>query len=139
MFKQKRITYILFSRREFTMAKVLIVEDDKIVRSGLKVLMVNEGFETYFTDDGNEALRLAQQHKPDVILCDIAMPIMDGYEVLKNLRARPETASIPVLFLTAKITKEEERIGLDMGVNAYLKKPMWPEEILEQVKKFIKK
>jgi chemotaxis family two-component system response regulator PixG len=121
------------------MAKVLIVEDDKIVRSGLKVLMVNEGFETYFTDDGNEALRLAQQHKPDVILCDIAMPIMDGYEVLKNLRARPETASIPVLFLTAKITKEEERIGLDMGVNAYLKKPMWPEEILEQVKKFIKK
>jgi chemotaxis family two-component system response regulator PixG len=116
------------------MPKVLIVEDDKIVRSGLKVLMVNEGFETYFTDDGTEALRLASQHVPDVVICDIAMPVMDGYEVLKSLRANPVTARIPVMFLTAKITPEEEEKGLQMGASAYLKKPMWPEEILEAVK-----
>jgi chemotaxis family two-component system response regulator PixG len=121
------------------MPKVLIVEDDKIVRSGLKVLMMNEGFETYFTDDGAEAIRLAQQHRPDVVLCDIAMPVMDGYEVLRTLRGKPETAKIPVMFLTAKITKEEEQKGLAMGADAYLKKPMWPEEIVEAVKQQLSK
>jgi CheY-like chemotaxis protein len=121
------------------MAKVLIVEDDKIVRSGLKVLMMNEGFETYFTDDGNEAIRLAQQHHPDIVLCDIAMPIMDGYTVLQHLKANPQTANIPVMFLTAKITKDEEKKGLELGATAYLKKPMWPEEIVDAVKKQLAK
>ncbi len=119
------------------MVKILIVEDDKIVRSGLKVLMINEGFETYFTDNGAEAIQLAMNHHPDVIICDIAMPGMDGYEVLKTLRSRRETASIPVLFLTAKITKEEAQMGMSLGVNAYLKKPMWPEDIVEEVKRHL--
>jgi CheY-like chemotaxis protein len=116
------------------MPKVLIVEDDKIVRSGLKSLMTTEGFETFVTEDGAEAIKLASQHIPDVVICDIAMPVVDGYEVLKSLRSNPQTAHIPVLFLTAKITKEEEAKGLAMGANMYLKKPMWPEEIFEAVK-----
>lgn len=120
------------------MAKILIVEDDRIVRSGLKVLMINEGFETYFTDNGIDAVDMATKNKPDVILCDIAMPGMDGYEVLKALRSKPDTAKIPILFLTARITKEEEKFGLELGVNAYLKKPMWPEEIVEEVKKHLR-
>ncbi len=117
------------------MAKILILEDDKIVRSALKVVMINEGFETYYTDDGMEALEIAVQNRPDIVLCDISMPKMSGYEFFKLLRSKPETSHIPVIFLTALVSDEEVQLGLEMGVNAYLKKPMRPVEIIDTIRK----
>lgn len=119
------------------MKKVLIIEDDKTVRSGLQTLMKSEGFEVFSADNGTDGLELANTHLPDIILCDIAMPQMNGYDVLAALRSTPATATIPLIFLTAKVMPNEEQKGLEMGANAYLKKPMWPEDIMNTVKKFV--
>ncbi len=119
------------------MASVLIIEDDKTIRGGLQRLLTNEGMTTYFADNGREGIKLAEAHNPTIIICDIAMPEVDGYQVLAAIRANPRFAKTPFLFLSAKITADDEKRGLAAGANAYLKKPMWPDDIIEVVKKFV--
>jgi CheY-like chemotaxis protein len=120
------------------MAKILIIEDDKTIRNGLQRLMTNEGYDVHFADNGVEGLRIANDQKPDVIICDIAMPEMNGFEVLAKIKQIPALASKPFMFLSAKITKEDEQKGLAVGATAYLKKPMWPDDILDAVKKALR-
>jgi CheY-like chemotaxis protein len=120
------------------MAKILIIEDDKTIRTGLQRLMSNEGHEAIFAETGAEGLRLANQHVPDIIICDIAMPEMNGYEVLEKIKQSPSLSSKPFIFLSAKITKEDEQRGLAAGAKLYLKKPMWPDDILEAIAKVLK-
>ncbi len=118
------------------MAKILIIEDDITIRNGLQRLLSKEGYAVFFADNGLEGLRLAGEEKPDVIICDIAMPEMNGYEVLAKIKQNPALANKPFMFLSAKITKEDEQKGLAAGATAYLKKPMWPDDILDAIKKY---
>lgn len=119
------------------MPKILIIEDDITIRNGLLRLMTNEGYGVLFADNGAEGVRLAAEQKPDVIICDIAMPEMNGFEVLAKIKQNPSLANKPFMFLSAKITKEDEQKGLAAGATAYLKKPMWPDDILEAIKKYV--
>ena len=99
--------------------------------------MTSEGFTTYFADNGKEGIKLAEEHSPNIIICDIAMPEMDGYQVLAAIRANPKFTQTIFLFLSARITVEDEKRGLAAGATAYLKKPMWPDDIIEIVKKYV--
>ncbi|MCS6807188.1 MAG: response regulator [Bacteroidota bacterium] len=119
-------------------ATVLIIEDDKTIRTGLTRLMEAEGYTPLFAENGVEGVKLALEHKPDLIICDIAMPEMNGYEVLAKIKQSPSLAAKPFFFLSAKITKEDEAKGLAAGATGYLKKPMWPEDILKVVKQHLR-
>ncbi len=113
------------------MNKVLIIEDKVDVRENIIALLEAEDFEAYAAENGCEGIHLAQQQHPDLILCDVMMPQMDGYEVLNLLRQDPETAIIPFVFLTAKAGKDDVRQGMVLGADDYLSKPFTRAELLE--------
>lgn len=114
--------------------KVLLVEDDtdiqKVIRMSLKVRGVSE---IITTDNGEECLAVAGQVMPDVILLDVMMPLLDGYETCRRLKADPATQGIPVIFLTAKAQHFEVRQGLETGAIGYLTKPFDPMTLHEQI------
>jgi DNA-binding response OmpR family regulator len=93
-----------------------------------------EGFRVLAAADGGAALALARKHKPDLILSDIMMPVLDGYGLLAQLRENPDTASIPVIFLTAKTDRQDQRLGMGMGADDYITKPVSKEELLAAVR-----
>ncbi len=119
--------------REGTMTKILVIEDEETVRENILELLDAEGFEAIAAENGRIGLSLAQQHLPDLILCDVRMPELDGYGVLSALRSKPETATIPFLFLTAKAAKTDLTMGLDLGANAYITKPFTLVELLSAI------
>ncbi len=106
------------------LSKILLVEDDpdiqKVVRMSLKFRGVGE---VVVANNGVECLEVVNQVKPDVILLDVMMPALDGYETCRRLKADPETRSIPVIFLTAKAQHFEIKRGLEVGGLGYLVKP----------------
>src|SRR4030042_4317274 len=106
--------------------KVLVVDDDVKITKILKIYLQQDGCEVHTALDGNEALRLAKEKHPDVIILDLLLPGIDGYEVCRTLRAESE---VPIIMLTAK-TAEQDRIkGLDLGADDYVMKPFSPREI----------
>jgi CheY-like chemotaxis protein len=115
------------------MTKILVIEDEETVRENILELLDAEGFEAIAAENGRIGLSLAQQHLPDLILCDVRMPELDGYGVLSALRSKPETATIPFLFLTAKAAKTDLTMGLDLGANAYITKPFTLVELLSAI------
>jgi two-component system, OmpR family, response regulator len=114
--------------------KVLVAEDDpsiqKVIRMSLKFGGVNE---VVLTSDGAECLAAVNSVRPDLILLDVSMPNMDGYETCCALKANPETRSIPVIFLTAKVQASEAEIGMKSGALGYLSKPFDPLTLHEQI------
>ena len=115
------------------MRKILVIEDEETVRENILELLDAEGFEAIAAENGRIGLSLAQQELPDLILCDVRMPEMDGYGVLKGLRSHHETAGIPFIFLTAKAAKTDLSLGLEMGANAYITKPFTLAELLSVI------
>jgi putative two-component system response regulator len=113
---------------------LLIVEDNHILRNGLKEMLSMEGFNVLTAGNGQEGLEQMVMTSPDLILSDIAMPIMDGYDFLKEVRARPEWVTIPFLFLTARGEREDITAGRDLGVEDYLVKPLTRDELLTAVR-----
>lgn len=105
------------------MKKVLLIEDDKILRENTEIFLSLKKFEVFSAEDGLEGLHMAMNLLPDIILCDITMPGMNGFEVLKSLRENDATAVIPFIFLTAKAEKDDYRKGLQLGVDDYISKP----------------
>ncbi|MDP5338218.1 MAG: EAL domain-containing response regulator, partial [Nodularia sp. (in: cyanobacteria)] len=112
------------------MTKILVIEDEESVRENLLDLLESENFETITAANGAIGINLAISVMPDLILCDMMMPEMDGYGVLKVLRQEPLTATIPFIFLTAKSAKADFRQGMDMGADDYLTKPFTRAELL---------
>ncbi|MGF1603885.1 MAG: response regulator transcription factor [Thermosynechococcaceae cyanobacterium] len=102
---------------------VLIIEDEAQTRSVFLSSLSFEGFGAVGASCGSEGVQLAQTHHPDLVVCDIMMPDMDGYQVLSTLRQGADTASIPFIFLTAKATMPELRVGMNLGADDYLTKP----------------
>ncbi len=112
------------------MKKILVIEDEQTVRESILDLLEAEGFSGLGGENGNVGLQLAREKHPDLILCDVQMPDLDGYSVLTNLRQATDTADIPFIFLTARGTKADIRYGMELGADDYLTKPCTATELL---------
>ncbi len=121
------------------MKKILVIEDESAIRANIEQILHLAGFDPLVAVDGAEGLELAKQTIPDLILCDIMMPKMDGYGVLKSIRKDEQTALIPFIFLTAKVDKSDMRQGIEIGGDDYLTKPFTPEELLGAINACFKK
>lgn len=115
------------------MSKILIIEDTQPVREEIATLLRFEGFEVIEAQDGVDGVRQALESPPDLIICDILMPAMDGYAVLENLRRSAATALTPFIFLTAKSNRSDMRNGMNLGADDYLTKPFTATELLTAV------
>ena len=115
------------------MTKILIIEDQPDVRENIQAILDLEDYETLAAADGLIGVELAQQFLPDLILCDVMMPRLDGFGVLKELRQVPATATIPFIFLTAKADRNDYRHGMESGADDYLTKPFTLEELLNAI------
>jgi CheY-like chemotaxis protein len=117
-----------------TISKVLLVEDDadiqKVVQMSLRFRGVKE---VVVVENGEECLAVVSREKPDVILLDVMMPKLDGYQTCRRLKANPDTRSIPVIFLTAKAQHFEVKQGLEAGALGYLIKPFDPMTLHDQI------
>jgi len=112
---------------------ILVVEDEAQTRNIFLKCLEFEGFQAVGASDGASGVALAQQHQPDLVVCDIMMPDMDGYAVLSALRRSRQTAKIPLIFLTAKVTMADLRRGMDLGADDYLTKPCTVEQFLAAI------
>ena len=113
---------------------VLVAEDDldiqKVIRMSLRLGGIDE---VVLTGNGQECLEAVTRVRPDLILLDVSMPEVDGYQTCRMLKANPETQSIPVIFLTAKVQKSEQEIGMNTGALGYLGKPFDPLTLHQQI------
>lgn len=115
------------------MKTILIIEDETQTRSIFLKCLEFEGFHAVGASDGTAGIALARQHTPDLVVCDIMMPDMDGYSVLSALRKSSQTALIPLIFLTAKVTMADLRRGMELGADDYLTKPCTVEQFLAAI------
>lgn len=115
------------------MNKILVIEDERAIRINLFKLLGAEGFQAIVAENGIKGVQLAQTEQPDLIICDIMMPELDGYGVLSALQQNPNTATIPFIFLTAKGDRSDWRQGMNLGADDYLTKPFTRAELLEAI------
>jgi DNA-binding response OmpR family regulator len=113
--------------------KVLIIEDNRDIRENIAELLALSGYEVDSADNGKAGIVLALLNLPDIILCDIMMPVLDGYAVLARLRKYPQMTGIPFLFLTAKAERRDISRGLDSGADTYLVKPFDADDLLTAI------
>jgi CRP-like cAMP-binding protein/CheY-like chemotaxis protein len=119
--------------------KVLIIEDNNEIRENIVEILELAGYEVYAASNGKTGVDLAIKNMPDIILCDIMMPELDGYGVLYMLNKYPEAATIPFIFLTAKAERVDLRKGMEMGADDYLTKPFDDMELLNSIESRLKK
>lgn len=119
--------------------KILVIEDDHTVRTNIKLLLEEEGYKVFCAATGEEGTALALELLPCLIICDVMMPGIDGYEVLSRLSAPKETTSIPFIFLTAKVEREDLRLGMQLGADDYIFKPFKADDLLNAVSTRLKK
>jgi two-component system, OmpR family, alkaline phosphatase synthesis response regulator PhoP len=120
--------------------KILVVDDEKDIVDILKYNLEKENeYEVITACDGKEALEKAASEKPGLILLDIMMPELNGFDVCKKLKTDPITSKIPVIFLTAKENEIDEIIGLELGADDYIQKPISPRKVIARVKSVIRR
>ena len=112
------------------MNKILVIEDEQSIRDLICELLDLEGYQVVEAENGLVGLDLANSTKPDLIICDIMMPELDGYRVLRQLQQDPATETIPFIFLSAKGTKTNLRQGMELGADDYLSKPFTKAELM---------
>lgn len=115
------------------MKRILVIEDEPEMRRNLVTVLQMEGYEPVAAENGRRGLELAKAKAPDLILCDVMMPELDGYGVLQALRSDAHAASVPFLFLTAKGEKEDLRNGMNLGADDYLTKPVAKADLLKAI------
>jgi two-component system alkaline phosphatase synthesis response regulator PhoP/two-component system response regulator VicR len=115
--------------------KILAVDDEKHIVRLVQVNLERAGYQVVTANDGKEALQKVAEENPDLVVLDVMMPYMDGFEVLQNLRRNPSTRDIPVVMLTAKAQDADVFKGWQSGVDCYLTKPFNPMELLSFVKR----
>lgn len=121
------------------MKKILLIEDNLEVRENTAEILELSGYDVVTAENGKIGVRLAKQETPDLVICDIMMPELDGYGVLRILNQNPETATIPFVFLTAKAEKSDFRKGMNLGADDYLTKPFEDVELMEVIEMRLKK
>lgn len=115
------------------MKKILVIEDEAETRDNLVLMLEMEGFKPFAAPNGRKGVEIAKRELPDVILCDVSMPELDGYGVLEKLHADEKTVSIPFIFLTAKGDKKDLRTGMNLGADDYVTKPASAEDLLAAI------
>lgn len=121
------------------MKTILVIEDDYVIRENILKILKAEGFDVMGAENGMQGLSLAMSNLPDVILCDVLMPELNGYGVLMALRANPATATVPFVFLTGKADRAEIRQGMELGADDYLTKPFTKAELVGAIAIRLKK
>jgi two-component system, OmpR family, phosphate regulon response regulator PhoB len=114
--------------------RLLLVEDDKNLTELLRYNLEREGYEVVHCADGEDALAMAQDHKPDVVILDWMIPNLPGIEVCRRLRRLPETANLPIIMLTARAEEQDRVRGLETGADDYITKPFSPRELVARLK-----
>ena len=115
------------------MKRILIIEDEPHLRANLSTILKMESFKVLTASGGAEGIALARDEQPDLILCDVMMPGIDGYGVLQAVREEPRTVRIPFVFLTSKSQREDLRAGMTLGADDYLTKPFTVPELLATI------
>jgi DNA-binding NarL/FixJ family response regulator len=118
--------------------KLLLVDDDPNLVLLVKDFLELRGYEVITAEHGREGLKLLEQETPDLIICDVMMPEMDGYSFVKHVRENPKTDCIPFIFLSAKGQIEDRVTGLNTGADVYMVKPFEPEELSAQIQASLK-
>lgn len=115
------------------MIKILVIEDNSEMRENISEILELSNYSVVSAKDGMEGVKSAREHKPDLILCDIMMPNLDGFGVLKIIRQEEALKTIPFIFLTAKAEKEDFRKGMNLGAEDYLIKPFEATDLLDVI------
>ena len=124
----------MFRVRSMTTAKtILVCDDDELLVDLLDYRLTGRGFEVLIARDGGQALAIAAERTPDAIVLDAMMPVLDGHQVLRRLRADAATSTIPVIMLTARKLERDIVGALELGANDYLVKPFIPEELMSRL------
>jgi DNA-binding response OmpR family regulator len=119
--------------------KILVIEDELLILESIIEILQDEGYECLKAVNGEEGIQIAKDQTPDLIICDIRMPVLNGYEVLQDLRDNPRTSTIPFIFLSALVDKSDLRKGMVLGADDYVTKPFQPEELISSVKTRLEK
>jgi two-component system cell cycle response regulator DivK len=117
--------------------RILVVEDTEDNRRILRDLLTRAGYELIEATDGETGVTMAATHRPDLILMDIQLPVFDGYEATRRIRANPETKNIPIIAVTSYALSGDETKALAAGCNSYVAKPFSPRKILAMVQEFL--
>ncbi len=115
------------------MKKILLIEDQPVMRRNIQTILEMEGFDVIAAENGGKGVAAAKSAPPDLILCDVMMPELDGYGVLTALREDEKTATIPFIFLTARGEKADLRTGMNLGADDYLAKPVSSDELVAAI------
>lgn len=116
-------------------ARILVADDDPVILRLLEVNLGLEGFEVETAARGEEALTKAREIHPALILLDVMMPGLNGWDVARELKADPDTADVPVVLLSARTQEEDRRRGQELGADAYITKPFDPSELAETIRR----
>ncbi|MBK8856612.1 MAG: response regulator [Opitutaceae bacterium] len=117
--------------------KILLVDDEADALEVLGYNLAKAGYEPILATDGHAALQLARDQRPALVVLDLMLPGMDGLDVCRILRSSPETASLPIIMLTAKAAETDRIVGLEIGADDYVTKPFSPRELLLRIKKLL--
>jgi DNA-binding response OmpR family regulator len=120
-----------------TKGKILVVDDEAYIVHILEFSLGMEGYEVVTAFDGEEAILKAEREKPDLIVLDIMMPKLDGYETCRRLKSIERTKGIPVILLSAKGRSMDQRVGMDAGADEYITKPFSPRKLVERISSHI--
>jgi len=116
--------------------RILAVDDEPHILKLISFSLRSHGFEVLEASDGLSAVSVAQAEHPDLILLDVMMPALDGYEACRRIKANPDTADIPIFMLTAKTQTAEHKTGFDAGAKDYITKPFTPKDLVATVETF---
>jgi len=117
--------------------QILVVDDERSVRNILDFSLDAEGYRVIQAEDGEEALKLAGENPPDLIIMDVMMPRLDGFETCRKLKADSRTRDIPVVLLTARSTRGDQKRGREVAADAYVTKPFSPNSLMDIVHSFL--
>jgi two-component system alkaline phosphatase synthesis response regulator PhoP len=119
--------------------KILVVDDEPTIVRLMEFILARQGHDMIVAVNGEEALEKIRAQQPDLVLLDIMMPRIDGYEVAQRLRADPATATLPIIMLSAKAQEEDIRRGIEVGVDEYVTKPFSPDQLVQVVSEYLKR
>ncbi len=115
------------------MTRILVIEDETFLREEILEWMGFENYDAIGAENGLVGIELAIQHQPDLIVCDVTMPGLDGYGVLRQLRSNPATAAIPFIFMTARATQDDIFQGIESGADDYITKPFFQKDLMHAI------
>ena len=119
--------------------RVLLLEDERDVAELIRYNLTKEGYDVVLSYDGAEALKLAREHHPDVILLDVLVPQLNGWEVCRRLKQEPDLAAIPVIMVTGRVEEGDKVLGFELGADDYVTKPFSPRELIARIRAVVRR